>query len=226
MNDVTLTTVPGTAPGVTDVYGQGWSHLKRCFLELFLLAVVWGLFGAASGYLQRRPLIALVYHVLVLGPLSFGGMYAFLRAARGQTPEVMDLFAGFRVDYWQAVLANLLMSALIAIGMVLLIVPGVIVAIRLSWVPYLVVEEKRDALAAVRGSWELTRGHALTIFGIWMLAIPIALAGLLLLIVGVIPALMWAQLASTSYYVAVTSIRSAPPAVDTAQSLPGQPAQG
>jgi len=195
-------TMAGAAPTVMEAYRAGWEVLKRFALELLAVSVVWGLLGAVSGYLSES-LFGLVYHVLVLGPVSLGGMYAFLRAARGERPEVADLFVVFRTDYWQAVLANVLVGAIVSIGFVLLVVPGIIATVRLAWVAYLVVEERKPALEALRESWERTRGHGWTLFGIGLLAIPLVLLGLVLLVVGVIPALMLLQLAMASYYAAV-----------------------
>lgn len=202
-----------SGPSASEAYAQAWGVLKRCFLELLLLAVVWALLSAPSGWL-RESLLGTAYHVLVLGPVGFGGMYAFLRAVRGGTPDVSDLFVAFRGDYVQAVLASLLMGALITIGFVLLVIPGFVAMVRLAWVPYLVTDEHLDAVSAVRGSWERTRGHGWTIFGIFMLAIPLLLVGVLLLVVGVIPALMWAQLASAVLYAAVTSRQGTASAAD------------
>ncbi|MBM4247351.1 MAG: hypothetical protein FJ148_26775 [Deltaproteobacteria bacterium] len=199
-----MTEFSSSGPSASEAYGYAWSELKRCFLELLLIGVVWALLSAPSGWLQES-LLGTAYHVLVLAPVGFGGMYAFLRAARGGTPEVGDLFVAFRKDYVQAVLASLLMGALIGIGFVLLVVPGFLAMVRLAWVPYLVTDEGLDAIGAVRASWERTRGYGWTIFGIFVLAIPIVLVGFLLLVVGAIPALMWVQLASAVLYAAVTS---------------------
>lgn len=196
--------ISSSGPSASEAYAQAWDVLKRCFLELLLLAIVWALLSAPSGWF-RESLVGTAYHVLVLGPVGFGGMYAFLRAVRGGTPEIGDLFVAFRGDYVQAVLASLLMGILISIGFVLLVIPGFIAIVRLAWVPYLVTDEHLDAVGAVRESWERTRGHGWTIFGIFLLAIPIVLVGLVLLVVGVIPALMLAQLASAALYADVTA---------------------
>lgn len=207
-----------SAPSASEAYGHAWNHLKRCFLELLLIGVVWALLSAPSAWL-RESLLGTAYHVLVLGPVGFGGMYAFLRAARGETPDVNDLFVAFRSDYVQAVLASLLVGALITIGFVLLVVPGFIVMVRLAWVPYLVTDEKLDAVAAVRESWQRTRGHGWTIFGIFLLAIPLLLLGALVLVVGIIPAMMWAQLASAVLYASVATRGPA----STPSTLPDAP---
>lgn len=199
-----MTEISTSSPSASEAYAQAWGVLKRCFLELLLLAVVWALLSAPSGWFGES-LVGGAYHVLVLGPVGFGGMYAFLRAVRGGTPEIGDLFVAFRGDYVQVVLASLLMGVLISIGFVLLVIPGFIAIVRLAWVPYLVTDEHLDAVGAVRESWERTRGHGWTICGIFVLAIPILLVGLVLLVVGVIPALMLAQLASAVLYADVTA---------------------
>ncbi|HEY8514763.1 MAG TPA: hypothetical protein VIS07_04515 [Candidatus Binatia bacterium] len=191
-----------TVPSATEAYGIAWRELQRRFLELLLVAVVWVLASAPSAWLQDN-ILGVAYHVLVLGPVGFGGMYAFLRAVRGESPEVGDLLVPFQRCYVQAVLASLLVSVLVGIGTVLLIVPGVIAAVRLAWVPYLVVDEGYDAVGAIRESWERTRGHGWTIFGIFLIAIPLVLIGLLLLVVGIIPAMMLVQLAWAVPYAAV-----------------------
>jgi len=193
-----------SGPSATEAYGFAWAEMKRCFLELLLIGVVWMLLSVPSGWLGDE-LLGMAYHVLVLGPVGFGGMYAFLKAARGGTPDVSDMFAAFRGDYWQAVLAGLLMSVLVAIGTVLLVVPGIIAAVRLAWVPYLVVDERLAAVDAIKASWERTRGYGMTIFILWLIAIPIVLLGLLALGVGVIVSLMWVQTAAAVMYAAVTT---------------------
>lgn len=189
-------------PGAVEAYAAAWPHLKRCFLELLLLAVVWLVVSAPSGWF-RHSLFGAAYDVAVLGPVGFGAMYAFLRAARGAVPEAGDLFEPFRRDYLQVVLAGLLVSVLIGIGFLLLVIPGIVALVRLAWVPYIVMDENMEAVAAVRASWERTRGYSWTILGIILLAIPILLLGLVLLGVGVIPALMWVHLASAGLYATV-----------------------
>lgn len=193
-----------SGPSVTETYGFAWSELRRAFLELLLIGIV-ALVVCAPQALLGRGVLRFAYHVFVVNPIWYGSFYVYLRAARGETPEVNDLFAPFQRNYWQVVLASLLVAAIVVIGFCLLIVPGVILAVRLSFVPFLVVDEGLDALAALRESWERTRAHGWTIFGIGLLGIPIVVAGLILLVVGVIPAAMWVHLAIAVFYAAIAA---------------------
>lgn len=184
-------------PPVTDFYRQAWPTLWKHFGELLVLSILWWLLGLPAGLSEGgfARAVSLAYQVLVLGPLSFGGMYAFLETTRGRRPEVGLLFTAFQRCYWPSVLANFLLFVAIMVGFALLFVPGVFLAVRLAFVPFLVVDEGRDPADAFRESWRRTAPIAWTVFGVMLLAVPIALAGLLLLVVGVIPAFMWINLA-------------------------------
>jgi len=52
----------------------------------------------------------------------------------------------------------------------------------------------------------LTRGHTKKVILMSLLAIPIVIAGLICLIVGIIPAIMWIQAAFASLYHAVSTL--------------------
>lgn len=193
---------PNAVPTATEAYGLGWTVLTRHPIELLLIGIVWAVLTSPSGYLHDGAL-GLIYQLLVVGPVGFGGAYAYLRAARGEKPEVADVFAPFRANYAQVVLASLLLSVIIGIGFMLLIIPGIIAVVRLGWVPYLVVERGRSATDAVRESWEMTAPYGWTILIIDLLALPLVLVGLLFFVVGVIPALILVHLTAGSFYAAV-----------------------
>jgi uncharacterized membrane protein len=153
-------------------------------------AAVLGIFGFA-------------YSLLIAQPVDYGISFASLRAARRDKLEIKDMFAAFK-NYVNVVLANLLTGAIIIIGLVLLIVPGIIFACKLAFVPYLVIDRKMEAIEAVKESWRMTGGYAWKVFLIGLLAIPISIAGLICFGVGIIFALMWIRLAFASLYHAVS----------------------
>ena len=56
------------------------------------------------------------------------------------------------------------------VGFILLVIPGIIAAIRLTLAPAILVVEDVRGTKAVSRSWELTRGHSWRIFGALLLA--------------------------------------------------------
>jgi uncharacterized membrane protein len=201
-------------PGVISSYRNGWHQLWKNILELFVIGIIIIFislpFVAMSNTAEKIEcagvmlgFMSLLYGLLLINPLEYGVDYAYLKAARGDKLEIKDMFAVFQ-NYWSAVLAKLLAGIIIGIGIFLLIVPGIIFACRLAFVPYLVVDRKMETIAAIKESWRMTRGHANKVFLMGLLAIPIVLLGLICLVVGVIPAAMWIQTAFASLYHAVS----------------------
>jgi uncharacterized membrane protein len=154
--------------------------------------------GRIAGALQG------VYQILVAAPLAYGAAYAFLRAARGERPEIGDLFVPFQRNWLQAVLANLIVTVAVVIGFILLVIPGIYLAVKLSCVPFIVIDEGRDAMDAIQESWRRTDGYFWTLLGAGLLGIVIVVVGLILLVIGSIPATMLVYLAFATLYAAIT----------------------
>ena len=216
MDNQPASTFPPTVKGC---YRNGWQRLWQFFPILLLFFIVpfvagipGGSFDPLNWFKQHRippvGIAGILYSILVVGPLSFGASFVNLRAARGERPTFRDYFAPFSV-YGSALLGSLLRSAITIAGFVLLIVPGIIIWCRLVFVPYLIVEKRMPALDALTMSWRMTRGRGWTVFLIGLRGIGQMLVGLLLLIVGIVPAAMWYYLAEASLYHAVTLEKAA-----------------
>lgn len=200
-------------PGAGACYSHAWDKMWNYFLELLLMIAVmivaaipltWRSMadeiGAYPGFLIG--FFSLAYLIMLYGPLEYGLDFAFLKAARSEKVDTKDLLASFK-NYFNAVLANMLVMIAIGIGIVFLVIPGIYLACKLAFVPYIVVDRRLDAIEAFKESWRMTDGHALDIFVIGLLAVPICIAGLILLGVGLIASTMWIGLALASMYHAV-----------------------
>ena len=209
--------IPSLKPGVFSSYENGWRQLWKYFLELFLISIISWLIALPTAVSEIGGnlivpvlgMFAVVYGILVEGPVAFGVSFAYLKAARGDKLVITDMFKAFR-NYLNAVLASLLVGIIIVMGLILLIVPGIIFACKLAFTPYLVVDRKMEVVEAIKTSWRMTDGHAWEVFGIGLLAIPIGIAGLLLFGVGIILSIMWVSLAFASLYHAVSTYLEAP----------------
>ena len=198
-------------------YRNGWRQLWKNFLELFLILIVSFVISIPSGVgrfdngggAAMLSVLAVVYGILIVGPVGYGVAFAYLKAARGDKIEIRDMFEAFR-NYWNAVLASLLVDVIIGVGFVLLVIPGIIFACKLVFTPYLVVDRRMEVIEAVKESWRMTNGHAWKVFLMGLLAIPISIAGLLCFGVGIIVAIMWISLAFAALYHAVSESGKVP----------------
>ena len=133
----------------------------------------------------------MLYAFLVAPVFKYGGDMIFVQAVRKKKPDFEYLVKGFMENYLHIVLANLLVFALVVLGFFALIIPGIIIACRLVFVSYIVMDKKLDPIEAVEMSWKLTRGHGWKIFFMGFVSIFIIIFGLLMLIVGIFPAVIW-----------------------------------
>jgi hypothetical protein len=220
-------------PTVGGSFSKGWEVMSKYFLVLLLVVIVVGLitfpmqfmninlsnhehswkefidfigwpgFAVLGAFAIILGIFAFFYSLLVVPVFKFGSDFMFVQAARGTRPEFPTLVKGFTENYLHIILANLLTFALVMLGLILLIVPGIIVACRLVFVSYLVMDRKLDPIVAVEESWRLTKGHGWTIFAMAILSFFIFLAGLIMLVIGTLPASIWIESSFASLYEAV-----------------------
>jgi len=193
--------------------------MRDYFLPYFLLFLVLGLVSLPMGLANMNAyhhtasfvllrVLGIGYLFLVYPAFSFAASYLYLQGVRREQVDIKNILRGF--DYYlNIILAHLLRSALIGIAFLALIIPGIIVACRLAFVPYLVMDKQLDAIAAVEESWRMTRGFGWTIFGMGILSIFIGIAGILCLIVGIIPAVIWIRASFATLYQTVLNQKEA-----------------
>jgi uncharacterized membrane protein len=191
---------------VTDAYGRGFNRLKQFFLPLMLIAIASTAVSLVATAVARAlpGVIGAAVQIVIVAPIGFGSVLAILKAARGEDPSLGDLLVPYQRCFVQSVVAWFLMGIALTIGFALLVIPGLFLMTRLSFVPYLVVDENLDAITAFRESWRRTGPFAWQIFGAMMLALPISLVGLGLLVVGVLPAGIWVGLSLATLFLEVS----------------------
>lgn len=77
---------------------------------------------------------------ICLGPMMIGYNQMVLRAAKGETVAVGDVFAGFQ-HFVPALLLYLIMIVSVFIGFMLLFLPGLILAFMFFWAPWIMAED-------------------------------------------------------------------------------------
>lgn len=195
-------------------YSKGWDVMWKTFIELLVVSIVYAVISIPAGIFKWQddnfhwyfvPIIgfAMMYGVFLLGPIGYSVKWVFLKAVRKEKINIKDMFSVFERNYWNAVLANLLVGVIVGFGIIMLIVPGIFFACRLAFVPYLVIDQKMDVMDALKTSWDITRGHGWSIFFIGLLAIPIVIAGLIMLFFGVFISIIWITTAFAVIYHAV-----------------------
>lgn len=119
---------------------------------------------------------------LISVPLLVGYTYYCLAFARGQKMDWKEIF-NFGKEHWAVcILASILMGLIILAGFVLLIIPGIIAAIGLTfWAHVISDNPELSTTDVIKKSWEITKGRKMEVFIFflsflgWIILVPLTL---------------------------------------------------
>ncbi len=141
-----------------------------------------------------------IVSLLLAGPLQLGLCFFFLNLVKGKETRFELLFEGFK-PLLTVLLAYAIITALTVIGLILLIVPGIVVALGFSMTYYVIAEDPEISFqTALEQSWKLTDGYKMELLELNLRFIPWYLLGLLCFIVGVFAVVPWHNTTLTLYY--------------------------
>lgn len=131
--------------------------------------------------------------------ISFNTMKMILNMTDGHKEKVENLFNLDKI-FWKYLLTTFIYGLIILLGLVALIVPGIYFMVKFSAAPYLIFDKKLNIIDSFKKSYEITNRNFWSLIGLSLISLLIVLAGLILLIVGVIPAIMIVYFASFYAY--------------------------
>lgn len=101
---------------------------------------------------------------LITAPLVLGMAIFYLKISRNEEVEIAVIFEGFNM-FGKAIGAYVLMMIAIFLGMLLLIVPGIMLAFGLSQSFFILADDPEIGVVdALKYSWELMDGHKFDFF--------------------------------------------------------------
>lgn len=162
------------------VLDETWTLFTRFFLRFFAIALVvfvivnllFGLVDAAissdnAGAALVVAVLALVTVVIGMTWLQGAFVYAVQDARDGSFDSSMgEVFSRVSPAIAPLIGASLLAGLGIAVGLLLLVIPGLVLLTIWAVIAPVIVVEKRRALESFGRSRELVRGHGWTVFGI------------------------------------------------------------
>lgn len=102
--------------------------------------------------------------------------------------------------FWRYVGASILVFFAVLLGFLLLIVPGIIASIALSFALYLVIDKGLGPVEAFKQSLALTKGHRWSLFFLALATLGLNILGLLALVVGLLISIPVSMLAMMHAY--------------------------
>ena len=121
------------------------------------------IYAVIMGVISSTALLEL----LVVGPLTFGFVLFLACIADTRQANFNLLFKG--IDrFVETLIAGILCSIIVGLGMILLIVPGIIAAAGLSLTFFIMIDDPNiSGIDALKLSWDMMNGHKWDLFCLW-----------------------------------------------------------
>ena len=175
--------------GSWDIFKQNGGGFIGFIFVVFAINVV----------LAFIPILGGIASMVINAPLTAGAVIVALRIAKRRPISFNDFFLGFNM-FLPLFLAGLLTGVLTGIGFLLLIIPGIYLAVAYAFTVPLIVERKLDFWEAMEGSRKLITKQWFSMFVFILVLALINFVGVLILGVGVLVTAPWTLCCSVAAY--------------------------
>lgn len=173
-----------------------WFYAGSLALMVIIVILAQIIFGSLNSFIAT----VLLYICSIW--LKLGYVRFYLNATEaGKHASIKDYFMEYRPILWlRYFVASIVVGLATFVGFILLIVPGIYLAIRFSFFQYALVDKQETIFGSIKYSWNATKGHTWKIFLFGIVGFFVMLVGLMLLGVGFLIAAPVVTLAFTHMY--------------------------
>jgi uncharacterized membrane protein len=171
---------------IEEAVKYGWNTVKTNLGLFVALALVYAILGSIDGNPQPHnrtftgPISWLLTTLMMMGIIRI--VLKFVDGGKARFSELWANFDGFLRYFGASILYGLIVFG----GLILLIVPGIIWAIRFSYYGYFIIDGKCGVTESLRKSTELTKGSKMDLFVFGLAILGINVLGILCLGIGVL----------------------------------------
>lgn len=186
------------SPHPVECLKQGWTLYKR---EPFLLS------GATLLALLINMLVSIIpFASIVVYPVLLAGLYLMIIALdKHQTVSISTLFEALP-QFLPLALSSIAVAILVSIGFVLLVLPGVYLALAYGFTTLLIVDRKMEFWPAMESSRKTITGDLLNYFLFALLMLGIGVVASIPFGLGLLIALPVCLAAQYRYYVELAGL--------------------
>jgi uncharacterized membrane protein len=189
------------------------------FIISFLINLPGNLLEGMDGVAAVLLMIIVTIVAMVLSFLLDMGKTAFFLHSHDVPTGVSIRDLWHPQPFWKYVGASILSGILIILGLILLIIPGIIVAIMVAFSTYIVIDTGLGPWAAIKRSAEITKGHRWHLFRLGLVLFGLNILGFVALLVGLLVTVPVSVLAVVHVYRALSGSAASPtPAVEPAST--------
>lgn len=157
--------------------------LFQVLLTLFALNVVQAMVSSVLRH-QLIGVLALIAIAITEFLVGVGLTLMTLKIAKGEHVKYVDIIPPVQTA-WHYFLAAVLVGLFVVLGLIVLILPGIYLALRFSMVRFRILE-KPDVMGSLTYSGELTAGIKWKLLGFFIVLVLLNILGAILLMVGLL----------------------------------------
>jgi uncharacterized membrane protein len=173
----------------------GWrmmrENMKLCLFSTLLLVAA-GAFSKVDGLLS----LLLIIFMLII---RIGYTKIYLRMNDGEKPKFGDMFEEYAL-FWKYLGVSILQGLVVLGGLILVIIPGIVWAVRFSFSPIILIDTKVSPVKAMKESYAITKGKFWKLLGFWLVIIVFNIIGMIIVGVGLLFTVPISMFASIHVY--------------------------
>jgi len=169
----------------------GWELAKKNIKFFALVLIfVWGIpisLGIFANLIKKEFFLASLFPRMIEWVISIifslGLIKISLRFCDKERPRFSEIFSQYPL-FFRYFFTSILYNLIVFLGIILLLIPGIIFGIRLSFYDYFIVDKNSRIIESLKRSWQITEGNTLNLFLFYLLLGLINVLGILALIFG------------------------------------------
>ena len=191
----------------------GWNRMKDnlgfFIVYLIIVLIIEAFFGFfASVFTDSLPSLSLIFNIGSWVVSIISSIFVIkigLKLYENEKVGSYDFLSFSSSLFFKFLLGYVLYTLLVVIGFILLIVPGVYLAIKYQYVQYLIVDKNMDVIEAFKESGRMTNGHKWNLLLLLFLFVAIVILGGMALGIGLLVAVPIVLVAQAYVYKKLSS---------------------
>ena len=167
---------------IGDYFSRGWEIFSGYIGEFIGYFLIYGIIIFALNFV---PIIGGIAGIVIAGPLLAGFFIVAFKRMQNQAAEFGDFFLGFN-RFLPFFLVNLVTGLFVGLGFILLIIPGIYLAVSYTFALPLIVDRDLDFWQAMEASRKVVTRDWFNVFVLVLLLFLLNLAGAIVLLIGLI----------------------------------------
>lgn len=171
---------------------KGWGKVKenatllvKVLLVFIGLSIISSILNASFEQAIAVAMLVSIAVSVVQTIFEIGFIRIGLDIVDNKKPDFKDLYSNYNL-FLPFFLTSLMFGLAVVIGLILLIVPGIYLAVRYQFVSFVIVDKKLGYMKALRAAGELTKGRWMKIFMFDLALIGLNILGLLAIGIGLL----------------------------------------